>query len=85
MQTHLNSSIVTKTQLVSLITIQELVVTSLVTTERLGKARIPKFAFEHPDGSPLVIGADFFNRRRNAANPTAGPFENPGKGELRLN
>jgi len=58
--------------------------TTLVTTELLGKARIPGLPFENPDGSPLKIDADFFGKRRNETSPTAGPFENPGAGPLTL-
>jgi hypothetical protein len=56
----------------------------LVTTTLLGKAMIPGQAFENPDGSPLTIDTDYFGRKRNEANPSAGPFENPGDGELKL-
>ncbi|MHC4477559.1 MAG: right-handed parallel beta-helix repeat-containing protein [Planctomycetota bacterium] len=56
----------------------------LVTTKLLGKAMIPGQAFENPDGSPLTIDTDYFGRARNKANPSAGPFENPGDGELKL-
>ena len=56
----------------------------LVTTKLLGKAMIPGQAFENPDGSPLTIDTDYFDRKRNKANPTAGPFENPGEGTLSL-
>ncbi len=52
----------------------------LVTTELLGKARIPNAAYEQPDGTPLRVDADYHGRRRNAANPTAGPFEGIGPG-----
>jgi alpha-N-arabinofuranosidase len=52
----------------------------LVTTERLGKATIPQLAYENPDGAPLEIDTDYFGKKRNAANPSAGPFENPGTG-----
>jgi alpha-N-arabinofuranosidase len=58
--------------------------TTLVTTELLGKAKIPGLAYENPDGSPLKIDTDYFGKRRNGASPTAGPFENPGEGELRI-
>ncbi|MCX6872557.1 MAG: right-handed parallel beta-helix repeat-containing protein [Verrucomicrobia bacterium] len=47
----------------------------LVTTELLGKAVIPDLPFENPDGSPLRIDTDYFGKKRNAANPSAGPFE----------
>jgi len=58
--------------------------TTLVTTELLGKARIPGLPFENPDGSPLKVDIDYFGKKRNQASPTAGPFENPGAGPLTL-
>ncbi len=58
--------------------------TRLVTTELLGKAKIPGVAYENPDGSAVKIDTDYFGKPRNAASPTAGPFENPGKGRLAL-
>jgi hypothetical protein len=58
--------------------------TALVSTELLGKARIPGLAFENPDGTPLKIDSDYFGNKRKEKNPTAGPFENPGNGSLRL-
>jgi len=57
---------------------------NLVTTKLLGKAAIPGQPFENPDGSPLTIDTDYFGRKRNKANPSAGPFENPGDGEVKL-
>ena len=56
----------------------------LVTTELLGKAKIPGLPFDNPDGSPVKIDTDYFGKRRNEASPTAGPFENPGAGPLPL-
>ena len=58
--------------------------TTLVTTELLGKAEVPGVLFENPDGSPLTIDTDYFGKSRNAARPTAGPFENPVAGPLIL-
>ena len=58
--------------------------TQLITTELLGKAKIPKEAFENPDGTPLKIDTDYFGKKRSESNPSAGPFENPGKGLVRL-
>ena len=58
--------------------------TTLVTTELLGKAKIPGLPYENPDGSPLKIDTDYFGKKRNEASPTAGPFENPGAGPLTL-
>jgi hypothetical protein len=58
--------------------------TKLVTTEFLGKAMVPKLAYENPDGSPLTVDMDYFGAKRNATAPSAGPFENPGQGDLQL-
>ena len=55
-----------------------------VTTALLGKAKIAGLAYENADGSPLKVDTDYFGKKRNAANPTAGPFENPGSGPLNL-
>ena len=57
---------------------------SIVTTELLGRARIPNAPFEHPDGTTYRLDTDHFGKKRNKANPTAGPFETSGKGPLRL-
>jgi len=56
----------------------------LVTTALLGRARIPDAVYENPDGTPLKIDTDYFGKKRNQANPSAGPFENPGEGKLTL-
>jgi alpha-N-arabinofuranosidase len=56
----------------------------LVTTAFLGRARIPDAAYENPDGTPLKVDTDYFGKKRSETNPTAGPFENPGAGELSL-
>lgn len=57
----------------------------LVTTELLGKAKIPDLPYEQPDSSPLKIDTDYFGKKRSRKNPTPGPFENPGQGKLVLN
>jgi hypothetical protein len=54
-----------------------------VSTQTLGKARIPGLGYEHPDGSPLAIDTDYLGRKRGAA-PAPGPFANPGTGSLRI-
>ena len=56
----------------------------VVTTELLGKAVVPKLAYEKADGTPLTIDIDYFGVKRSATGPSAGPFENPGSGDLRL-
>jgi hypothetical protein len=58
--------------------------TTLVTTGRLGKARIPGLAYENADGSPLTVDTDYLGQKRTGARPSPGPFENPGEGEVRL-
>jgi alpha-N-arabinofuranosidase len=55
-----------------------------VTTELLGKAAIPGLPYEQADGAPYRIDVDFFGKKRNASNPTPGPFEAPGTGPLKL-
>ena len=56
----------------------------LVTMELLGKAKVPDLPFVNPDGTPLKVDTDYFGKPRSAANPTPGPFENPGTGRLLL-
>ncbi len=55
-----------------------------VTTDSLGKAKVPDCAFQNADGSPLRIDTDYFGKPRDEKNPTPGPFENPGDGEVTL-
>ena len=58
--------------------------TELVTTARLGKARIPALPYENADGSALKIARDYFGKTRSRTRPTPGPFKNPGTGPLAL-
>jgi hypothetical protein len=58
--------------------------TVCVTTGLLGKARIPNLAYENADGSAIVLDSDYSGKKRSEANPSAGPFENPGQGSLRI-
>ncbi|MBN2593077.1 MAG: carbohydrate-binding protein, partial [Sedimentisphaerales bacterium] len=55
-----------------------------VTTALLGKAKIPDVAYENPDGTPLKVDTDYFGKKRSQTDPSAGPFENPGEGRLKL-
>ncbi len=57
--------------------------TEKVSTERLGKAKLPKQAYELPDGAPIVIDSDYFGKKRSD-NPTPGPFEIGKDGRVRL-
>jgi hypothetical protein len=58
--------------------------TALVTTERLGKAKIPGVSYENPDGTPLKIDIDYFGNPRDPVNPTPGPFEKVEQGTQQL-
>jgi hypothetical protein len=58
--------------------------TRLVNTELLGRAQISGLAYENTDGSPVVIDTDYSGRKRKPASPSAGPFEDPGQGTLKL-
>lgn len=51
--------------------------TTLVTTDLLGKARIPGLPYENADGSPLKVDTDYFGKKRGKTHPTPGPFEAP--------
>jgi len=56
----------------------------LVTTELLGKAKLPDLPYEQADGSPYRLDSDYFGKKRDAANPYPGPFEVPAGGEQAL-
>lgn len=47
----------------------------LATTETLNKAIVPELPFENVDGSPLRVDTDYAGKKRNANNPSPGPFE----------
>jgi alpha-L-arabinofuranosidase len=59
---------------------------NLVTTDLLGKAKVPNLPFENADGTPIRIDTDYFGAKRNEANPFPGPFETPtgGKQEIKV-
>lgn len=56
----------------------------IITNELLGKAKIPNQRYENPDGSNFAINLDYFGNPRNKKNPSVGPFEKPGTGELKI-
>jgi hypothetical protein len=58
--------------------------TMLVSTELLGKARISGVGYENPDGTALLIDADYFGKLRNPTNPLAGPFADPQPGSRNI-
>ncbi len=49
-----------------------------VTTELLGKAKLPGTLFENPDGSALKIDHDYFGTPRKTDRPGVGPFASLG-------
>ncbi len=57
---------------------------ALVTTEFLGKAKIPDLPYENKDGSPIRVDTDYMGKNRDKKNPFPGPFENPGSGRVPL-
>jgi len=58
--------------------------TVLVTSELLGKARIPDLPYVNPDATRLVVDVDYFGRPRDAAKPRPGPFESDDVGKVAL-
>lgn len=58
--------------------------TKLVTTKLLGGTLVSKEVFDNPDGTDLEIDTDYFGKKRDYQNPSVGPFENPGSGNLKL-
>ena len=46
----------------------------LVTSNMLGKAKIPDLPFVQADGSPYYLDEDYFGKKRNIDNPAPGPF-----------
>jgi hypothetical protein len=45
-------------------------------------AKLPKQAYEQPDGSPIVFDTDYFGHIRSER-PAPGPFEQIKDGEMR--
>jgi alpha-N-arabinofuranosidase len=58
--------------------------TALITTDILGRAKVPNLPYEQPDGTPIRINTDYIGKSRDGPNPTPGPFEKPGRGALML-
>jgi len=56
----------------------------LVTTELLGRAKIPNLPYVLPNDSPYRIDTDWYGKKRNSANPFPGPFERPEGGRQSL-
>ena len=46
----------------------------LISTNNLGRARVPDMSYEHADGTPVFIDTDYFGNPRKRTNPGPGPF-----------
>lgn len=57
--------------------------TSRVTTGRLGKAKLPRQAYEQPDGSSIEIATDYLGNARGSQ-PKPGPLESVKEGEIKV-
>jgi hypothetical protein len=56
----------------------------IITTEKLGKAKVPRVLFENPDGTPVKMDKDYFGHTRSGENAVAGPFVDLGKENIIL-
>ena len=56
----------------------------MITTELLGKAKVPNAIFDNHNGTPLKIDEDYFGKIRSDENTTAGPFINFKSGKVVL-
>jgi hypothetical protein len=57
--------------------------TEIISTEKLGKAKLPKQYYEQPDGQPIVFDVDFFGNHRSE-HPVQGPFEQAKEGNVKF-
>jgi len=58
----------------------------LISGEILGKAKIPKTAFENADGTSFLLDEDYFGIKRSSDDNLAGPFSkiNTGKSTVKI-
>jgi hypothetical protein len=47
---------------------------NIISSDMLGNAKIPKAAWENPDGKPLIVDEDYFGNRRSASTNLPGPL-----------
>lgn len=57
--------------------------TQMITTDKLGTAKLPKQRYEYPDGKPIQINYDYLGNPRGE-HPTSGPLESLQAGEMRI-
>lgn len=58
--------------------------TKLMTTQLLGRTKMPKQLFENADGSAIIFDTDYFGAKRSSVHPAPGPFANAIRGEGKL-
>jgi hypothetical protein len=58
--------------------------TEMVTTALLGSTKLPKAFYENPDGTTISIDTDYLGKKRSSKSPTPGPFEDPGRGPVKI-
>ena len=56
----------------------------LITSDLLGKAKIPRARFDNADGTSFILNADYFGNVRSSENAVSGPFVNLEKGNVTL-
>jgi alpha-N-arabinofuranosidase len=56
----------------------------VVTTERLGRAKVPDLPYVQPDRALYYLDTDYLGRRRDVQHPFPGPFEVTEGGRLRV-
>ena len=56
----------------------------IITTELLGKARIPNLPYVNTEGLHYRIDTDYFGTKRNDSNPISGPIYFDKTGEVLL-
>jgi hypothetical protein len=56
----------------------------LISGDILGKAKIPKAAFENADGTALIFDSDYFGNKRSSDANFAGPFVNVNTGKSKV-
>ncbi len=57
---------------------------AIVTTESLGRAKVPDAPFERSDGTAYRLKTDYFGKKGNVENPAPGPFQCLGNQGIRL-
>jgi len=58
--------------------------TKIVSSRLLSKTMISDLGYENADGTPIIIGWDYFGKKINSQHPTPGPFANLAQGHFNL-